>query len=119
MAASFVVNGVSCDTRDHKCFDISVPETPDDAFSHTHMTYAGAGPLGGGMGPLDSGTPIIWHQEVTPAATLAHDTMEIGIRVDPALPTTGFIVTKMSAAHAGGSSHRYRVYVLSRRSPGV
>jgi hypothetical protein len=113
MAATFVVNGVVCDTRDHKCFDISVPET-DAVASHTHLLYAT-----GGMGPLDSGTPIIWHQDITTAATAPHATGEIGIRVDPALSTTGFIVTKMSIAHAGGASHTYRVYVMTKPAGGV
>lgn len=116
MPATFV-GTAACDTPTHKCFTISVPETdavPPAAGGHTHLTYAT-----GGMVPLSGGTPIIWHQDVTTAATAPHATGEIGIRVDPALPTTGFIVTKMSVAHAGGTSHTYRVYVMTKPASGV
>jgi hypothetical protein len=111
MASAFTAGGVLLDSPEAKVFQIDVPEN-DPVNTPTAMTFAGAGPLGGGMGLLNAVPQEYYAIEVTPNAAVPTVACRIAIN---GMSTTGFTVLKTSVQSAQAVNHTYQVYVHTRR----
>jgi len=111
MACSHTAGGVLLDTPEAKVFQIDVPEN-DPVNTPTAMTFAGAGPLGGGMVALKAVPQEVYAIEVTPAASVPTVACAIAIT---SVTTAGFGVLKTSVQSAQAINHTYQVYMHTRR----
>ena len=111
MACAFTAGGVLLDSPEAKVFQIDVPEN-DPVNTPSAMTFAGAGPLGGGMGILNAVPQEVYWIEVTPVAAVPTVACCISIS---AVSTVGFNIIKTSAQSAQAINHTYQVYIHTRR----